>query len=140
VKRQVTVHLSVGGHRSQYLRTQTVRHVKMLNGVEIIESKAQKDELILEGNDIDNVSQSGVLSVVVCQSLPDIFSKLLQFKGCVACETRTFGNSWMVFTCLIGAQLQGMIRCIRMAIIFYSTSHVNFVVCLCLCPSLPEKT
>ena len=38
---------------------QTVRHVDMLNGVKVIESKAQKDELILEGNDIDNVSQSG---------------------------------------------------------------------------------
>jgi len=31
----------------------------MLDGVEVAESKAQKDELILEGNDIDNVSQSG---------------------------------------------------------------------------------
>ena len=38
---------------------QIVRHVKMLEGVDVIESKAQKDELILEGNDIDNVSQSG---------------------------------------------------------------------------------
>ena len=39
---------------------QTVRHVDMLDGVVISESKAQKDELILEGNDIDNVSQSGI--------------------------------------------------------------------------------
>lgn len=31
----------------------------MLEGVEISESKAQKDELILQGNDINNVSQSG---------------------------------------------------------------------------------
>lgn len=31
----------------------------MLNGVVVAESKAQKDELILEGNDIDMVSQSG---------------------------------------------------------------------------------
>ncbi len=38
----------------------TVRHVNMLDGVVVAESKAQKDELILEGNDIDNVSQSGV--------------------------------------------------------------------------------
>ena len=31
----------------------------MLDGVEIMES-SQKDELILEGNDIDHVSQSGI--------------------------------------------------------------------------------
>jgi hypothetical protein len=31
----------------------------MLHGVTIKESSAQKDELILEGNDIQNVSQSG---------------------------------------------------------------------------------
>ena len=31
----------------------------MLDGVIISESKNQKDELILEGNDISNVSQSG---------------------------------------------------------------------------------
>jgi large subunit ribosomal protein L9e len=36
----------------------------MLNGVTVSESKAQKDELILVGNDIDNVSQSGLSSVV----------------------------------------------------------------------------
>lgn len=34
----------------------------MLEGVTISESKAQKDELILEGNDIDNVSQSGTFT------------------------------------------------------------------------------
>lgn len=33
----------------------------MLEGVTVAESKSQKDELILEGNDIDMVSQSGML-------------------------------------------------------------------------------
>ena len=32
----------------------------MLEGVKVIESKAQKDELILEGTDVQNVSQSGM--------------------------------------------------------------------------------
>ncbi|KAL9712869.1 60S ribosomal protein L9B [Leucoagaricus gongylophorus] len=41
-----------------FLGEKSVRHVDMLEGVTISESKAQKDELILEGNDIDNVSQS----------------------------------------------------------------------------------
>jgi large subunit ribosomal protein L9e len=33
----------------------------MLDGVTVSESKAQKDELIIEGTDIENVSQSGTL-------------------------------------------------------------------------------
>ena len=32
----------------------------MQSGVEVEISKAQKDELVLEGNDIQNVSQSGM--------------------------------------------------------------------------------
>ena len=39
-----------------------MRHVDMLDGVTISESKAQKDELIIEGADIENVSQSGALT------------------------------------------------------------------------------
>ncbi|KAF8826844.1 hypothetical protein HHX47_DHR5000630 [Lentinula edodes] len=46
---------------------QTVRHVNMLDGVVITESKAQKDELILEGNDIDMVSQSAASIHGVCR-------------------------------------------------------------------------
>ena len=38
---------------------QIVRNVAMLEGVTVAESKAQKDELILEGTDVQNVSQSG---------------------------------------------------------------------------------
>jgi large subunit ribosomal protein L9e len=41
------------------MNVQTVRHVNMLNGVVVSESKSQKDELIIQGNDVDNVSQSG---------------------------------------------------------------------------------
>ena len=40
-------------------REQIVRNVAMLEGVTVSESKAQKDELILEGTDVQNVSQSG---------------------------------------------------------------------------------
>ncbi|ORY78062.1 putative RPL9A-ribosomal protein L9.e [Leucosporidium creatinivorum] len=41
-----------------FLGEKIVRNVPMLEGVTIRESTAQKDEIILEGNDIDNVSQS----------------------------------------------------------------------------------
>jgi large subunit ribosomal protein L9e len=41
-----------------------VRRVAMLEGVQVAESSSQKDELILEGNDIQNVSQSGMPNFV----------------------------------------------------------------------------
>lgn len=41
-----------------FLGEKLVRHVGMLSGVSVSESKAQKDEIIVEGNDIDMVSQS----------------------------------------------------------------------------------
>ncbi|KAH7929410.1 ribosomal protein L6 [Leucogyrophana mollusca] len=50
-----------------FLGEKTVRHVKMLNGVTVSESKAQKDELIIEGNDIENVSQSAASIQGVCR-------------------------------------------------------------------------
>ena len=40
----------------------------MLDGVTVAESKAQKDEIVLEGNDVQNVSQSG-MSLNMCMSL-----------------------------------------------------------------------
>jgi large subunit ribosomal protein L9e len=50
-----------------FLGEKTVRHVNMLDGVIVSESKAQKDELIIEGNDIDNVSQSAASIQGVCR-------------------------------------------------------------------------
>jgi len=50
-----------------FLGEKTVRHVNMLSGVEVSESKAQKDELILEGNDIDMVSQSAASIQGICR-------------------------------------------------------------------------
>lgn len=50
-----------------FLGEKTVRHVNMLSGVVVAESKAQKDELILEGNDIDMVSQSAASIQGVCR-------------------------------------------------------------------------
>jgi len=50
-----------------FLGEKIVRHVGMLNGVTISESKAQKDELILEGNDIDMVSQSAASIHGICR-------------------------------------------------------------------------
>ncbi|KJA30173.1 hypothetical protein HYPSUDRAFT_175440 [Hypholoma sublateritium FD-334 SS-4] len=50
-----------------FLGEKTVRHVHMLSGVEVQESKAQKDELILEGNDIDMVSQSAASIQGICR-------------------------------------------------------------------------
>ncbi|KAL6309651.1 60S ribosomal protein L9 [Sparassis latifolia] len=50
-----------------FLGEKIVRHVNMLHGVSVAESKAQKDELIIEGNDIENVSQSAASIQGVCR-------------------------------------------------------------------------
>ncbi|TEB35640.1 60S ribosomal protein L9 [Coprinellus micaceus] len=50
-----------------FLGEKTVRHVNMLEGVTIEESKTQKDELVLRGNDIDNVSQSAASIQGICR-------------------------------------------------------------------------
>lgn len=77
----------------------------MLNGVIVSESKTQKDELILEGNDVDNVSQSGewqrswVLAFVM-----NILPQPHPFKAYVASATKISVNSLMVSTCQTKAQ------------------------------------
>ncbi|KAH9951649.1 60S ribosomal protein L9 [Amylocystis lapponica] len=50
-----------------FLGEKIVRHVNMLDGVTVAESKSQKDELILIGNDIQNVSQSAASIQGVCR-------------------------------------------------------------------------
>jgi len=45
-----------------FLGEKFVRNVKMHEGVTITSSKKQKDELILDGNSIEAVSQSGELA------------------------------------------------------------------------------
>jgi len=58
------------GHRLEirnFLGEKTVRHVDMLGDVKVSESKAQKDELIIEGADIENVSQSAASIQGICR-------------------------------------------------------------------------
>lgn len=43
----------------------------MLDGVTVVESKAQKDEIILEGNDVQNVSQSGISNLYIAIEVID---------------------------------------------------------------------
>ena len=43
-----------------FLGEKRVRHIDMLEGVTVMKSEAQKDEIILEGNDIEKVSTSGI--------------------------------------------------------------------------------
>ncbi|KAH8118318.1 ribosomal protein L6 [Phellopilus nigrolimitatus] len=50
-----------------FLGEKAVRHIQMLEGVTIAESKNQKDELILEGTDIQNVSQSAASIQGICR-------------------------------------------------------------------------
>ena len=44
-----------------FLGEKFIRKVKMMKGVTVVNSPAQKDELVLQGNDIEAVSQSGLL-------------------------------------------------------------------------------
>ncbi|XP_018027602.1 60S ribosomal protein L9 [Hyalella azteca] len=50
-----------------FLGEKHIRHVKMLPGVTVQVSKALKDELILEGNDIERVSQSAATIHQACK-------------------------------------------------------------------------
>ena len=64
----------------------------MLDGVTIVESKAQKDELLLTGNDIENVSQSGSSSPFVGNATIYVVLQPHRFRVSAAYGTRIFVN------------------------------------------------
>jgi len=75
-----------------FLGEKTVRHVDMLGGVTISESKAQKDELILEGADIENVSQSAASIQGICRVRNKDIRKFLD--GIYVSEKTTVIQDW----------------------------------------------
>ena len=77
----------------------------MLDGVEVMES-AQKDELILEGNDIDHVSQSGnsTRTISIHSTPSNYFPQPLPSKVFAVFVIKISGSSWMVFTYRIRVQ------------------------------------
>jgi len=59
----INVHISDNGKEVEirnFLGEKVIRRVKMLEGVEIKISTKLKNELILSGNDLENISQSGI--------------------------------------------------------------------------------
>ena len=56
----------VGSHRN-FIGEKLVRRVAMQPGVEVEISKNQKDELVLLGNDLENVSQSAADIQQICK-------------------------------------------------------------------------
>ena len=69
-----------------FLGEKYVRRVKMQPGVKITSSTKQKDELILEGNDVELVSRSGRISSarsLIPHSQPFVLAALIQMSTSV---------------------------------------------------------
>ncbi|KAN0063973.1 60S ribosomal protein L9B [Thecaphora frezii] len=70
-----------------FLGEKRVRHIQMLEGVTIYEDKAQKDQVLVEGNDIELVSQSAALLHGACLVKEKDIRKFLDGIYCTAKET-----------------------------------------------------
>lgn len=74
-----------------FLGERRVRRVSMLNGVSIVRSTATKDELVLEGNDVEKVSGSAALIHESCLVKRKDIRKFLD--GMYVSEKGTIGNT-----------------------------------------------
>lgn len=74
-----------------FLGERRVRRVAMLDGVSIVRSTANKDELVLEGNDIEKVSGSAALVHESCLVKNKDIRKFLD--GMYVSEKGTIGNT-----------------------------------------------
>ena len=63
-----------------FLGEKRVRHIDMLEGVTVMKSEAQKDEIILEGNDIEKVSTSGNFFFKI------LLYQFFSFNSCIAAQ------------------------------------------------------
>ncbi len=75
-----------------FLGEKFIRKVKMMKGVTVVNSQAQKDELVLQGNDIEAVSQSGwfilVQSLSFIHSFPLFFFTAAFIQQCVKVKNK----------------------------------------------------
>lgn len=101
-----------------HLQHQLVRHVNMLDGVTVAESKAQKDELILVGNDVQNVSQSAASIQGLCKVRNKDIRKFLDGEIMFTLH---------VFRFLIGNQVSTFPR--REPLLPHNSLHLRYLGC-----------